>query len=175
MYSKRKHLVTSYSYLSRIRHLFIEVLPYPLRYLVLKLLFRQFGKNVLFDYGNYFRYPWKISIGSNVSINHGAYLCPSFKSTSSMIIIDDDVAIGPQVTILGAGHDHESASLKDNAGTIHIKSGVWIGGRSTILQGVTIGENSVVAAGSVVTKDVAPNSIVAGVPAKKIKDRVISK
>ena len=50
---------------------------------------------------------------------------------------------------------------------------VWIGARSIILQGVTIGEGAVVAAGSVVSKDVAPYTIVAGVPAKVVKQRII--
>ncbi len=173
MYSRRKHLVTTYSYVSRIRHLLLEILPYPLRFLLLKLIFKKLGHNVLFDYGSYFRYPWKISIGSNVSINYGAYICPSFKDRSAHIIIEDGVAIGPQVTILGAGHKHESSDLEDSAGTILIRSGVWIGGRTTILQGVTIGENAVVAAGSVVVSDVEANMVYAGVPARKIKERII--
>jgi acetyltransferase-like isoleucine patch superfamily enzyme len=53
---------------------------------------------------------------------------------------------------------------------IHIKKNAWIGAGATILQGVTIGENSVVAAGSVVSKDVPDNVIVGGIPAKIIKE-----
>ena len=52
---------------------------------------------------------------------------------------------------------------------IHIKDRVWIGANATVVPGVTIGENSIVAAGAVVTKDVPPNTIVGGVPAKVLK------
>lgn len=55
------------------------------------------------------------------------------------------------------------------AGHIHIKKNAWIGAHASILQGVTIGENSIVAAGSVVTKDVPDNVLVGGIPAKIIK------
>ena len=55
------------------------------------------------------------------------------------------------------------------AGKIHIKKNAWIDANATILQGVTIGENSVVASGAVVSKDVPDNTIVGGVPAKFIK------
>ncbi len=54
---------------------------------------------------------------------------------------------------------------------VTIQQGVWIAGGSIILDGVTIGANSIIAAGSVVNKDVAPNSIVGGIPAKIIKFR----
>ncbi|MCZ2083871.1 MAG: sugar O-acetyltransferase, partial [Flavobacteriales bacterium] len=54
-------------------------------------------------------------------------------------------------------------------GKIHIKKNAWIGANVTILQGVTIGENSVVAAGAVVSKDVPDNTIVGGIPAKILK------
>ena len=55
-------------------------------------------------------------------------------------------------------------------GSVHIKRNVWIGAGATILPGVTVGENSIVAAGAVVTKDVPDNTIVGGVPAKWIKN-----
>ncbi|MFB9080681.1 DapH/DapD/GlmU-related protein [Flavobacterium procerum] len=55
-------------------------------------------------------------------------------------------------------------------GAVHIKKNAWIGTAATILSGVTIGENSIVAAGAVVTKDVPDNTIVGGIPAKVIKN-----
>lgn len=84
------------------------------------------------------------------------------------IIIEDDVMLAPGVSLLTANHD-----LKDHwvikCSPIHIKKNAWIGAKAIILPGVVIGENSVVAAGAVVTKDVADNTIVAGNPAKIIK------
>ncbi len=67
-------------------------------------------------------------------------------------------------------HDPRPSHRADNIpAPIHIGRNVWIGANVTILSGVTIGENAIVAAGAVVTKDVAPNTMVGGVPAKFIK------
>ncbi len=104
-----------------------------------------------------------IKIGKQVFINHN---CTCM--TAGSITIDDCVMIGPQVTLLTANHDfddHNTLICKP----IRIKKNVWIGARATILPGITIGENSVVAGGSVVTKDVEPNVIVGGNPARVIK------
>ena len=69
------------------------------------------------------------------------------------------------------GHDPQSPSFSDQGGEVHIGNRVWIGYRSLIMPGVTIGEGAVVAAGAVVTKDVKPYTVVAGVPAKPISSR----
>jgi acetyltransferase-like isoleucine patch superfamily enzyme len=78
--------------------------------------------------------------------------------------------LAPKVSLLSEGHpiavdDRQTLTT----GSIHIKRGAWIGAQATILQGVTIGENAVVAAGAVVTKDVPANTVVGGIPAKIIK------
>jgi maltose O-acetyltransferase len=66
-----------------------------------------------------------------------------------------------------------SSEVSINAEPVTIGNNVWIGRSCTILPGVSIGDNAVVAAGSVVTKNVPPNTLVGGVPAKAIKDLVI--
>ncbi len=80
--------------------------------------------------------------------------------------------IGPNVGMYTAGHSIQPVDRTKDGYAIPITIGddVWIGGGCTILAGVTIGDNSIVAAGSVVTKDVPSNTIVAGNPAKRIKD-----
>jgi len=105
-----------------------------------------------------------ITIGKNVFINHAC----SFLDLGG-ITIEDDVLIGPRVNLITENHpldpaDRQSLLLK----SIVIKRNAWIGAAATILPGVTIGENAVVAAGAVV-KDVPANTIVGGVPAKIIK------
>lgn len=86
------------------------------------------------------------------------------------ITIEDHVQIAPKVSLLTESHPldpSERQSLIPKP--IHIKKNAWIGANATILQGVTIGENAVVAAGSVVINDVPDNVVVGGIPAKVIK------
>ena len=106
-----------------------------------------------------------IFIGKNVFINHGC----SFLDLGG-ITIEDDVMIGPQVNIITENHPVDPKSRKSlELKSVTIKRNAWIGANATILPGVIIGENSIVAAGAVVTKDVPDNTIVGGVPAKLIK------
>jgi acetyltransferase-like isoleucine patch superfamily enzyme len=86
------------------------------------------------------------------------------------ITIEDHVLIGPKVNLITENHPVNPADRKSLVlGSIHIKKNAWIGAGATILPGVTIGENSIVAAGSVVNKDVPDNTIVGGIPAKLIR------
>ena len=86
------------------------------------------------------------------------------------VLIEDNVLIGPGVKILSEGHPlHPEDRQTLVPGKIHIKQNAWIGAGSIILPGVTIGENAVVAAGAVVTRDVPASTAAAGVPAKTIK------
>jgi acetyltransferase-like isoleucine patch superfamily enzyme len=105
-------------------------------------------------------------IGKNVFINFDCVFLDL-----GGITIEDNVLIAPKVSLLTEGHP---TSIEDRHSLIpkpiHIKKNAWIGANATILQGVTIGENAVVAAGAVVSKDVPDNSVVGGVPAKFIKN-----
>jgi acetyltransferase-like isoleucine patch superfamily enzyme len=87
------------------------------------------------------------------------------------INIEDNVLIGPKVNLITENHPTDPTQRKSLIlQPIHIKNNAWIGAGATILPGVTIGENSIVAAGAVVNKDVPANTIVGGVPAKIIKE-----
>lgn len=173
--SYRKFLVSTYSFIWNIIFGIIELMPFIIRYPLYKLFFARIGTNVHIDFKTYFRYPSKISLGSNVTINRGSTFYAGYMTKDAEIIIHDNVAIGPEVCILAAGHDIQSLDLLDIGAPIIIHSYVWVGARATILQGVTIGEGAVVAAGAVVTKDVEAYSVVGGVPAKVIKQRKINK
>ncbi|KAL6612385.1 bacterial transferase hexapeptide repeat protein [Neocallimastix sp. 'constans'] len=106
-----------------------------------------------------------IHVGKKVFINSGC----KFQDQGG-IYIGDNVLIGHNVVLATLNHV-EDPRYRGNLipKPIHIEKGVWIGSNATVLQGVTIGENSIVAASAVVTKDVPPNSIVGGVPAKFIR------
>lgn len=105
------------------------------------------------------------TIGKNVFINMGC----TFMDRGG-ITIEDKVLIGPKVNLITENHP-EDPKLRRYvyAKPIHIKKGAWIGAAATVLPGVTVGENAIVAAGAMVTKDVPPNTTVGGVPAKFIK------
>lgn len=106
-----------------------------------------------------------ISLGKKVFINHSC----SFLNLGG-ITIEDEVMIGPRVNITSEDHPVEIATRKTLVPSeVVIKKNAWIGAGATILPGVTVGENSVVAAGAVVRKDVLPNTVVGGVPAREIK------
>jgi acetyltransferase-like isoleucine patch superfamily enzyme len=106
------------------------------------------------------------TIGKNVFINHAC----SFLDLGG-ITIEDDVLIGPKVNLITENHPTDPSKRKFLlCSLILIKRNAWIGAAATILPGVTNGENAIVAAGSVVTKDVPSNTIVAGVPAKYVKN-----
>ena len=96
-------------------------------------------------------------------------------TTSGGIRIGDRVLIGYRAQILSSNHVIEGRSPISKAGhvrkAVHVEQDVWIGASSIILPGVTIGEGAVIAAGSVVTKDVPAFAIVGGVPAKLIRYR----
>lgn len=84
------------------------------------------------------------------------------------IRIDDEVIIAPCVKILTANHDFMDRNTL-HVKSVHIKRNAWIGAGATLCPGIIVGENSVVAAGAVVTKDVPDNVVVGGNPAKVIK------
>ena len=111
------------------------------------------------DYGK------NISVGRNVFINSGC----CFQDQGG-ITIGDNVLIGQQVVIATLNHDL-GAEKRANMlpAPVVIGNNVWVGAHATILAGVTIGDNAVIAAGAVVTKDVPANTVVGGVPAKIIK------
>lgn len=104
-------------------------------------------------------------IGKNVFINFDCVFLDL-----GGITIEDNVLVAPKVSLLSEGHPVTPGNRATlTTGHIHIKKNAWIGAGATIMQGVTIGENAIVAAGAVVSKDVPDNVIVGGIPAKIIK------
>lgn len=108
----------------------------------------------------------EIRVGRNVFINQNC----TFYDLGGLDIADD-VMIGPNVSLITAGHPLDPAQRRavTIGRPIVIERNVWIAAGATIIGGVTVGENSVVAAGSVVTKDVPANTLVGGNPARVIR------
>jgi len=106
-----------------------------------------------------------LEIGDNVFINYGSSLV-----ASSHVKIGNDALIGTHVMVMDCDfHRVEDKSWDTEGQPIIVEERAWLGNRSIILKGVTIGREAVVAAGSVVTKDVPPRTVVAGVPAKVVR------
>ncbi|KQZ63588.1 transferase [Lysobacter sp. Root559] len=107
-----------------------------------------------------------IRVGRNVFVNQNC----TFYDLGGLDI-GDDVMIGPNVSLITTGHPVEPSQRRAFvvAKPIVIERNVWIAAGATVIGGVTVGENSVVAAGAVVTKDVPPNALVAGNPARLIR------
>ena len=124
------------------------------------------GSRTIVDMNCYFMGPEKLSIGKHSHINRGCMV-----DSRGTVIIGNNVSISHCVSICSAAHDFNSPSFNYISAPIIIDDYVWIGLKAIILKGVHIGEGAVVAAGSVVTHNVEPYSIYAGVPAKKIGER----
>ena len=107
-----------------------------------------------------------IEIGDNVVINRRVYLDGRIG-----IKIGNNISISPEVYILSMEHDPNDPMFATRGGIVTIDDHVWIGSRAMILPGIHVGEGAVIAAGAVVTKDVEPYQIVAGVPARQIGTR----
>lgn len=134
---------------------------------VINKILGKIGKKFFIEQPFICDYGVNIEIGENFYSNHNLTILDCANVT-----FGDNVFIGPNVGLYTAEHplDFETRNkLLEYAEPIKVGNNVWIGGGVNILAGVTIGNNSVVAAGAVVTKNVPDNSVVAGVPAKVIK------
>lgn len=110
-------------------------------------------------------------IGNNVGIAQNCFI-----QVRGKVMIGNDVIFGPGVYLFSENHKFDNPELPvsvqgETRKGVMIDDGVWIGARAVILDGVHVGRNSIIAAGSIVNRDVPPYAIVAGVPAKIIKNR----
>lgn len=147
-------LNSSYHSPAEVRALLSELFGYevPETLRVFPPFYTDFGKN--------------IHVGENVFIN----ACCHFQDHGG-VILGDGCQIGHNVVFATLNHELQPSKRGITCpAPITIGKNVWVGSNSTILQGVTIGDNAVIAAGAVVTKDVKPGTIVGGVPARFIKN-----
>lgn len=139
--------------------------PGEIRGLLSQITGREIDESVAVFPPFHINYGKHTKIGKNVFINFDCVFLDF-----GGITIEDNVFIAPKVCLLTEAHpvspeDRHSLTVAP----IHIKRNAWIGANATVMQGVTIGENSIVAAGAVVTKDIPDHTVVGGIPAKVIK------
>lgn len=137
--------------------------------------FLRFGLGAEFRPGAYAICCSKISLGNRVVIRPGSMLFADSRDEGAGITIADDVLLGSGVHIYVHNHRFDAPSLPivDQgyypSQPVTLEAGSWIGAGSVILPGVTVGKNAVVGAGSIVTRDVPPFTLVAGNPARVIR------
>ena len=129
--------------------------PNRLRIALLRWFGANVGEGVLIKHRVRVHWPWNLTIGDNSWVGTDAELY-----NLDHIIIGSDVCISQYAYICTGSHDPKSPSFEFDNGPIVLEDGVWVCARSTVLRGVTIGANSLVAATALVTRDVPPNSIV---------------
>jgi maltose O-acetyltransferase len=130
-------------------------------------LFDACGQKTFVEPGLQVDYGTQIRLADNVYLNFGCVLLDS-----SWITIGKGSLLGPDVHLYTVSHPllpTERATGQEQARPINLGQNVWVGGKSIILPGVTVGDNAVIAAGSIVRGDVPANVLVAGNPARQIK------
>jgi maltose O-acetyltransferase len=140
----------------------------PERQTILQQLLGQIGQNCTIEPPFYCSYGQNIHIGDHVYLN---VLCTILDCNE--VRIGDHVIIGPGIQIYTAAHDLQAEARIQGwevAKPIVIEDKVWLGGSAILLPGVTIGRNAVVGAGAVVSRDVPANTVVAGNPARVIRE-----
>ena len=126
-------------------------------------LFGEFGE------GSRLMAPTSVVRGKNVKICKNVVIqTNSLFMSAGGITIEDDVLVAANTQLISNNHDPEEHQIL-TCKPVVLKRNCWIGAGATILPGVTVGENAIVGAGAVVTKDVEPNTVVGGIPAKLIK------
>jgi len=140
---------------------------HSLRNLLLQISLGKLGSNNFIRMHIEVRNPKKIFIGNNNSINQHVLL----DARGGDLIIGNNVDIAQETNIWTLEHDVHDDYHKSVGGSVIIEDYVWIASRVTVLPGVRIGRGAVIAANSVVTKDVAAMTIVGGIPAKPIGKR----
>jgi len=150
-----------------------DILPHltswTMRRAYLRLLGAKIGKGTFIHKKTQFINPNLVTIGEDSHINSGCFI-----DARGRITIGRSVSVSHKVNIITGSHDHQNPRFPGVFEPIVIDDYAWLGIGSTILQGVTIGRGAVVCAGAVVTKDVAPCTVVGGVPAKEIRQRTDS-
>lgn len=143
---------------------------YWIRRILVKNIVEQCGENIIVKSNCYLGRGEGIRVGSRSQLGQNSRIGP-------YTIIGDDVVMGPDVVIMTTSHNFERLDVPINrqghmqVRPVIIGSDVWIGTRVIILPGVTIGDQAVIGAGAVVTKDVPPRAIVGGNPTRVIRYR----
>ena len=159
------------NFISGLYHFMLNVIMWlpchPLRRLVCKCVLKKFDKTSAIYRNVEIRSPYRISIGAHTNINKSVLL----DGRGGNVEIGNNVDIAQETNIWTMQHDYNSSEYKSVGKDVIIEDYVWIASRATILPGIKIGKGAVIASCSVITHDVPPYTVVAGIPAKEIGKR----
>jgi putative colanic acid biosynthesis acetyltransferase WcaF len=147
---------------------FLSALPYPngLKCMLLRLFGAKIGSGVIVKPRVNIHFPWKLVVGNDVWIGEEAFLL-NFEP----LTVGNNVCISQRSFLCGGNHDFRSPEMPYRNGPITLMDGAWIGASVFVSPGVTVGTDSVITAGSVVTGNITPGGIFKGNPAVYIKQR----
>ncbi len=136
---------------------------------LLKLYGARVGEGVVIKPGVNIKYPWNLEIGNYVWIGEKAWI-----DNLGKVTLCDNVCLSQDCLLLCGNHDYSSSAFDLRVGDIYLENGVWIGARATVGPGVRVGQNAVLAVGSVASSNLEPGKIYRGNPAVPVKERIIS-
>ena len=134
---------------------------------LLRLFGTSLGRGLVLKPRVRIKFPWRLTVGDHCWIGEGVWI-----DNLAPVTLGDNVCLSQGVYLCTGGHDHTRPTFDLITKPITVESEAWVGAMSVLLPGVTVGRGAVVAAGSVVTKDVPAGMIVGGNPARVIKPRI---
>ncbi|HXB38930.1 MAG TPA: WcaF family extracellular polysaccharide biosynthesis acetyltransferase [Bacteroidia bacterium] len=134
----------------------------------LKTFGAKIGKGVIIKPGVNIKYPWRLTVGNHVWIGEKVWI-----DNLGDVVIEDNVCISQGAFLLCGNHDYKKITFDLRVGNINLKQGAWIGAKSTVCPGVTVGSHSVLTVGSIATSDLEEYTIYQGNPAIAVKKREI--
>jgi putative colanic acid biosynthesis acetyltransferase WcaF len=150
---------------------FMSAVPYPnrLKTFLLRLFGAQVGRGVLVKPRVNIKYPWFLKIGDFTWIGEGTWI-----DNLATVKIGSNVCLSQGTYVCTGNHDYKKTTFDLILGPITIEDGVWVGARAVVGPNVTLGNHSVVTAGSVVAKNTEPYMIYQGHPAGAVRERTIA-
>ena len=132
---------------------------------LLRLFGARIGRGLVIKPGVWIKYPWRLDVGDHCWIGQGVWI-----DNLADVRLGSHVCVSQQVYICTGSHDYRKRTFDLVTRPVEVGNGAWLGARALILGGVSVGANAVVAAGSVVTKDVPAAAVVAGNPARPLEE-----
>lgn len=137
--------------------------------MLLRLFGARVGKSVVIKPHVRIKYPWKLSIGDYTWIGEDVWI-----DNLDEVCIGANCCVSQGAFLLCGNHNYTKSTFDLMIGAITLEDGSWIGAKSTVCPGVTVGSHAVLSVGSVATKTLEPYGIYSGNPAMKVKERVIA-